>query len=64
MAGVVEFVAIVGGVDGVDVIGVVDVADMIDAGFQVALGTGQDSMHLRPRNKDLRSILPLPARCS
>ena len=54
----------VGGVDGVDVIGVVDVTDMIDAGFQVALGTGQDSMHLRPRNKDLRSILPLPARCS
>lgn len=47
----------------IDVIGVVDVVDMIDAGFEVVLDMGRDSMHLRPRNKDLRSTLPLPARC-
>jgi len=45
----------------VDVIDVVDVADMTDAGSEVALGMEQDNRHLRPRNKDLHSILLLLA---
>ena len=49
------------GVD-VDVIDVIDVADMTDAGSEAALGMEQDNRHLRPRNKDLHSTLPLPAR--
>lgn len=48
----------------VDVIGVVDVADMIDVESEVVLGMEQDNRHLRPRNKDLHSTLPLPARYS
>jgi hypothetical protein len=57
-------IRLVGGADDVDVIGVADVADMTDAGSEVVLGMEQDSRHLRPHNKDLRSILPLLARYS
>ena len=52
------------GADDVDVTDVVDVADMTDAGSEVVLGMGQGSRHLRPRNKDPRSTLPLLARYS
>ena len=48
----------------VDVAGVIDVADMIDAVSEVVPHMKQGSRHLRPHNKDLRSILPLLARCS
>jgi len=55
---------LVGDADDVDVTGVVDVADMTDAGSEAVLGMGQGSRHSHPRNKDLRSILPLLARYS
>ena len=55
---------LVGDVDGVDVTGVVDVADMTDAGSEVVPRMEQGSRRLRPRSKDLRSILPLLARYS
>ena len=55
---------LVGGADDVDVTDAVDVADMTDAGSEVVLGMGQGSRHLRPRNKDPRSTLPLLARYS
>ena len=57
-------IRLVGDVDDVDVTGVVDVADMTDAGSEAVLGMEQGSRHSRPRNKDLHSILPLPARYS
>jgi hypothetical protein len=57
-------IRLVGDVDDVDVTGEVDVADMTDAESEAVLGMGQGSRHSRPRNKDLRSILPLLARYS
>ena len=58
------YIRLVGGVDGVDVTRVVDVADMTDAESEAVPHMEQGSRHLCPRNKDLRSILPLLARYS
>jgi hypothetical protein len=58
------YIRLVGGVDGVDVTRVVDVADMTDAESEAVPHMEQGSRHLCPRNKDLRSILPLLAHYS
>ena len=55
---------LVGDVDDVDVTDLGRVADITDAESEAVPHMEQGNRHLCPRNKDLRSILPLQARCS